>query len=130
CRRITQSARRDRAPCVRSLGASRTGISLGMTNDLLDQSNRDWITIKFAFARLNRGHDHEDEIQQMQDREKEKPDQNQTKNSGNQSVDQHRDLKIERFLAMRVDLRRILTLGQPNNERTKNVSNTRNEKSS
>src|SRR5712691_11527171 len=75
-----------------------------------NQPDRNRITIKLAFTRLNRSHDHKNEIEQMQDREQKKANKDETKNSGNQAVDQHRDLKIERLLAVRVDLGRIRSL--------------------
>ena len=37
-------------------------------------------------------------------------------------VDQHRELEIQRLLAVRIDLRRIAPFHQPNNQRTEDVS--------
>jgi len=65
----------------------------------------------------------------MQNREQKKADQDQTTNSGNQAVDQHRDLEIERFLAMRVDLGGVRAFREPDDEWAKDVSDTGDKKS-
>jgi hypothetical protein len=64
----------------------------------------------------------------VQDREKDKTDQHEAKNAGHKIVDQHRDLKVQRLFPVRVDLGRVTTLDQPNNQRSKDVSKGRNHK--
>ncbi len=88
---------------------------------LLNQTDRDWIAVEFPFARLNGGDDHQDQIQNVQYAKDHKPDQHQTKHTSDQIIDQHGDLKIERLFSMLVDFRRLAALGQPNNQRAKDV---------
>ena len=49
-------------------------------------------------------------------------DQDQAKDRGDDVVDEHRDLEVERFLAVRVDLGRFVTLGHPNEEGPEKVA--------
>src|SRR5205807_5976795 len=95
-----------------------------------DQSDRNGITIELSLARLNRRDDHQNQIQNVENAEDHKPDQHQTEHARDQVIDQHRDLKIERLLPVLVDLSGIAALGQPNNQRTENVTGPRHKKSS
>src|SRR5439155_377562 len=96
---------------------------------LFDQPDRDRIAIELAFASLNGSVDDEDELQDVQDAEKDENNEHKTKHSGDQRVDQHRDLKIKRLLAMAVDFRGISALGQPDDERTKTMPGPWHKKS-
>src|ERR1700737_4744494 len=87
------------------------------SSSLLNQPKVQRITIELSFARLNRCDNDQNQVQKMQNKQKRKPDQDQAKNTGHDVVDQHRNLKIERFFSMRIDLRRIAALGQPDDER-------------
>jgi hypothetical protein len=87
----------------------------------LNQPDRHWITIELSLTRLNRRNDHQHQVQNVQDCQEDKADQNQAKDASNHVIDQHRYLKVERFPSVFVDLRRIATLSQPNDQRTKNM---------
>ena len=55
------------------------------------------------------------------DRQKGEPDQDQAKDHRDAVVDEHRDLEVERFFAVRIDLGRVVAFGQPDNERSEQV---------
>ncbi len=65
----------------------------------------------------------------MQDREDKEANQEEAENRRDQTVDQHRNLKIERFFPVLVDLRKFAALDQPDDEWPKNMANRREEKS-
>ena len=50
------------------------------------------------------------------------PIRNDAENRGDRVVNQHRDLEIERFLSVRVDLRRVAAFYQPNDKRAENMT--------
>jgi hypothetical protein len=49
------------------------------------------------------------------------PTQDQAKDHRDAVVDEHRDLEVERFFAVRIDLGRVVAFGQPDNERSEQV---------
>lgn len=53
---------------------------------------------------------------------KRNPNQDETKDFGDDVVDQHRDLRVERFFPGRVNFGRIIAFQQPDNERTKKMT--------
>jgi len=59
---------------------------------------------------------------------KSKTDQHETENTSYEIVDQHRDLKVQCLFPVHVDLGSVPTLDQPNNERSEDVSQSRNHK--
>lgn len=63
--------------------------------------------IHLALTRTDRGDDDEDGIEHVQARQEHETDQDETENTRDDTVDQHRGLKVRRFLAVFVDLRRI-----------------------
>src|SRR6202795_841084 len=79
------------------------------------------MTIEFSLARLDGRDDHQHQVQNVQDCQDNKADQNEAKNGSNHIIDQHRYLKVEGFLSVFVDLRRIAALSQPNDQRAKNM---------
>ena len=54
--------------------------------------------------------------------EENEADQDEAEDRGDDVVDEHRDLEVERFLAVRVDLGRVVALGQPDDERPEQVT--------
>ena len=83
---------------------------------LLDQVQRKRIAIRFTLARLNRSDDDKDCVQDPEQDENGNANEHNAEDKGNRIVNEHRQLEIERFLALGVDLRRIATFGQPNNQ--------------
>jgi hypothetical protein len=96
---------------------------------LRDKSNRQGIAVHLTFTRFDGREDYENNIEDVQHRQESKTDEQETENASDEIVDQHRDLKVQRLFPMRVDLGRLTTLDQPNNERPKNVSKGRDHKS-
>src|SRR5207237_1154212 len=66
----------------------------------------------------------------MQDREKHKPYHDQTQDAGHHIINQHRNLKIQRFFPVRVDFRGVAAFDQPDDERPENVARSRNHEAS
>src|SRR5207244_2705466 len=78
--------------------------------------------IEFSIAGLDRSNDDEDGVQDPKDRQENEADQDQAKDRGDEGVDEHRDLEVERFLAVRIDFGRVAALGQPDNERPEQMA--------
>ena len=89
---------------------------------LLDEPDRHWVAIEFSVARLDRGDDDEDGVQHPKNRDEDEADQDEAKDPGDEGVKEHRDLKVERFLAVRIDLGRVAALDQPDDERPEQVA--------
>ena len=89
---------------------------------LLNEPDRHRVTIEFSVARLDGGDDGEDNVQDPKDRQENEPDQDEAEDRGDDVVDEHRDLEIERFFAVRVDLGRVAALDQPDDERAEQVA--------
>ena len=88
----------------------------------MDEPDRHRVAIEFSVARLDGGDDDEDGVQDPKDGEKDEADQDEAENGGDEVVDEHRDLEVERFLAVSVDLGRIAALDQPDDERPEEVA--------
>ena len=89
---------------------------------LWNEPDRHRVAIEFSVARLDGGDDDEDGVQDPKDRQEKEADQDQAKDRGDDVVDEHRDLEVERFLAVRIDLGRVAALGQPDDERPEQVA--------
>ena len=89
---------------------------------LLDESDRHRVAIQFSVTRLDGGDDDEDGVQNPKGGEENEADQDEAKDGGDDVVDEHRDLEIERFFAVRIDFGRVVALGQPDNERPEQVA--------
>src|SRR5205814_8963594 len=89
---------------------------------LLNEPDRHRVAIKFSIARLDGGNDDADGIQDPKDGEKNEADQDEAKDGGDNVVDEHRDLEVERFFAVRVDLGRVAAIDQPDDERFEQVA--------
>src|ERR1700682_2257018 len=100
-----------------------------MTALSADQPDGQRIAIEFAFARLNGSDDDEHDVENVKQKENEKSDQDETKNSGDDIVNQHRQLKVDRLFAVRIDFGGIGAFGQPDNQRSNNVTGPGYEKS-
>src|SRR5439155_11492857 len=111
---------RDKFKNVAAIGCSETAVALATPS--LDQSDREGILIKFSFAGLNRCNDDQYGVQHPERYQDWNPDQEDAENRSDRVVNQHRDLEIQRFLSMRVDLRRVAAFYQPDDKRTKNVT--------
>ncbi len=61
-------------------------------------------------------------VQDPEDGQENEADQDQAKDRGDDVVDEHRDLEVERFFAVRIDLGRIVALHQPDDERPEQVA--------
>jgi len=84
----------------------------------LDQSDRERIPIKLPLAGPNRRDDDEDRIQDPKRDQNRNAYEDDEENESNYIVNQHRDLEIQRFLSVRVDLRRVAAFYQPYDKRT------------
>jgi hypothetical protein len=101
-----------------------------MRGSLLTQKpDRDRIMVKLSFACADRGNDYEDDIHNMQNRKQNESDENQAENPRDDRVNEHRELEIDRFLAVCVDLGRVATFYQPNDQRRDDVTSPREEES-
>ena len=89
---------------------------------LLNEPDRHRVAIEFSVARLDGGDDGEDNVQDPKDAQEKKADQDEAKDGGDNVVDEHRDLEVERFLAVRIDLGRVAALDQPDDERPEQVA--------
>lgn len=89
---------------------------------LLNEADRHRVAIEFSIARLDGGDDGEANVQDPKDRQENEADQDQAKDRGDNVVDEHRDLEVERFLAVRIDLGRVAALDQPDDERSEQVA--------
>ncbi len=89
---------------------------------LLNEPDRHRIAVEFSVARLDGGDDDEDGVQDPEDGQENEADQDQAKDRGDEVVDEHRDLEVERFFAVRIDLGRVAALDQPGDERPKQVA--------
>ncbi len=89
---------------------------------LLNEPDRHRVAVEFPVARLDGGDDDQDGVQDPEDGEENEADQDQAKDRGDDVVDEHRDLEVERFLAVRIDLGRFVALGQPDDERREDVA--------
>ncbi len=89
---------------------------------LLNEPDRHRVAIEFSIARLDGGDDGEDNVQDPEDGQENEADQDQAKDRGDNVVDEHRDLEVERFFAVRVDLGRVAALDQPDDERPEQVA--------
>jgi hypothetical protein len=78
--------------------------------------------IEFSVGGLDGGDDYEDGVQEPENREENEADQDQAKDCGDGVVDEHRDLKVDRFFAVRVELGRVVPLGQPDDQRRNEVT--------
>ena len=93
----------------------------------MNEPDRHRVAIEFSVARLDGGDDGEDNVQDPKDSEKNEADQDEAKDRGDRVVDEHRDLEVERFLSVRVDLGRLVALDQPDNERPEKVAGEMNK---
>jgi len=70
----------------------------------LDEPNRHRVAIEFSLARLDGGDDDEDGVQDPKDGEEDEADEDQAKDSGDNVVNEHRDLEVERLFAVGIDV--------------------------
>src|ERR1700674_4726593 len=94
---------------------------------LLNESDRHRVAIEFSVAGLDGGDDDEDSVQDPKDGQENEADQDQAKDRGDNVVNEHRDLEVERFLAVRTDLGRAAVLDQPDDERPEQVPGEMNK---
>ena len=95
----------------------------------LDESDRERILIKLSFAGLNRCNDDQHGVQHPEGYQDWNPNQEDAENRGDRVVNQHRDLEIQRFLSVRVDLRRVAAFYQPDGKWAENVTQKVKEQS-
>ena len=89
---------------------------------LRNETDRHGVAIEFSIAGLDRSDDDKDGIQDPKDRQENEADQDQAEDCSDDVVDEHRDLEVERFLAVRIDFGRVAALGQPDDERPEQVA--------
>src|SRR3954452_13086863 len=89
---------------------------------LFDKPNRKWIPVELAFARFHRSNNNEDGVEHPEENQEWDPDEHQAQDSCNRVVDEHGELKVERLLAMCIDLGGFAAFDQPNDQRTKDVA--------
>ena len=97
--------------------------------ELFNQSDRERILIKLSFAGFNRRDDHQHGVQHPERYQDWNPDQEDAENRGDRVVNQHRDLEIQRFLSVRIDLRRVAAFYQPDGKWAENVTQKVKEQS-
>jgi len=97
--------------------------------ELFNQSDRERILIKLSFAGLNRCDDDQHGVRHPERYQDWDSDQEDAENCGDRVVNQHRDLEIQRFLSVRVDLRRVAAFYQPDGKRAENVAEKVEEQS-
>ena len=95
----------------------------------LDESDRERVLIQLSFAGLNRCNDDQHGVQHPQRYQDWNPDKKDAENQGDRVINQHRDLEIQRFLSMRVDLRRVAAFYKPDDKGTENVTQKVKEQS-
>src|SRR5437868_5487254 len=95
---------------------------LNLRRALLNEADRHRVAVEFSVAGLDGGDDDEDGVQDPEDEEENEADQDQAKDRGNDIVDEHRDLEVDRFFAVRVDLGRVVALDQPDDERSEQMT--------
>ena len=79
----------------------------------VNEPDRHRVAIEFSIARLDGGDDGEDNVQDPKDGQENEADQDQAKDRGDNVVDEHRDLEVERFFAVRIDLGRVAAPNTP-----------------
>jgi hypothetical protein len=94
-----------------------------------DESNRKWIAIKLSLARFYRCDYDEHGVQHPEANQNGNANQDDTENRRNRVIDQHRNLKIQRFFSIRIDLRRVATFHEPNDKRPQEVAQEMKEQS-
>ena len=82
---------------------------------LIQKANRKGIAIELSFARFQRRNNDEHGVRQPEQNQNRDSTEDDAKNPGNYVVDQHRELEIQRLLAVRIDFRRFAPFHQPNN---------------
>jgi hypothetical protein len=70
----------------------------------------------------SRRDDHQDDVEHVQNRKHDESDKNQAENAGDETVNHHRDLEVQRFLSVRIDLGGISAFHQPDDERPADVA--------
>ena len=88
----------------------------------MNEPDRHRVAIEFSVAGLDGGDNGEDNIQDPKDGQEKEADQDQAKDRGDDIVDEHGDLEVERLLAVRIDLGRVAALGQPDDERPEQMA--------
>ena len=73
----------------------------------LDESDRERVLIQLSFAGLNRCDDDQHGVQHPQRYQNRDAGKKDAENQSDRVVNQHRDLEIQRFLPVGVDLRRV-----------------------
>src|SRR4249920_1952536 len=85
---------------------------------LLYQPQRDRITIGLAVVRRQRCNDDEEQIEQADDPDQKEADQHDHQHDAHDRRNRHRDLEIQRLLALVVDERHLVLLDLPDDQRT------------
>src|SRR5207237_6044564 len=73
-------------------------------HNLTNEPNRKRIPVKLSVARFDRSDDHQNRVQNPERDQEWNPNQNNTEHARAGVLDQHRDLKVERFLSVGIDL--------------------------
>ena len=94
---------------------------------LLNEPDRHRVAIELSITGLDGGDDAEDGVQDPEDGEEDEADQDQAKDGGDGIVDEHRDLEVDGFLSVRVELGRFVAFQEPDKERREQVAGEMNE---
>ena len=89
---------------------------------LFYEPNGERILIELSFAGFYRRDDDEHRVQYPERNQDRNPDKENAENRGNCVINQHRYLEIQRFLSVRIDVRRVTTLNQPDDQGAQNVT--------
>ena len=95
----------------------------------LDESDRERVLIQLSFAGLNRCNDDQHGVQHPQRYQDWNPDKKDAENQGDRVINQHRDLEIQRFLSVSIDLSRVAAFYQPDGKWAENVTQKVKEQS-
>jgi len=89
---------------------------------LIDETNCKGIAIELPLARFHGRDDNQHGVQYPEGDQNRNANEHDAKNRGDRIVNQHRDLKVERFFSMCVDLRRVAAFHEPNDQRSPNMA--------
>jgi len=96
--------------CTLALGHESTRCRHPPFPALAQEPDRYRIAIQFSIACLNRRNDDENDVKNVEQNQNWDSDQHDDENSGDDIVDQHRQLEVQGFFPVRVDLRGFAAL--------------------
>lgn len=86
---------------------------LSVAEQSIDESNGKGIAIELSLTGFYRGYDDKDRVQHPEADQNWNAYEHGAQNRRDRVINQHRDLEIERFFSVRVNLGRVATLHEP-----------------